>query len=130
MILISKGTLLSVFAPRYYWRKIITLSYCIFTFLALYGCSLTFRTDTNEQQPPPIEKAQVVFGAVTRINLKDGEKIRLVILDEVTGLPFNQQQFEMELYPGTQSQYVAVYTAPIGTVITFRFEKVNQDRRG
>ena len=127
MIKSSMGALLPGFAPINRWRKISTFIYLILILFTLYGCSLPFTTDTYKQEPPPIEKAQVVFGAVARANLKEGEKIELVILDEVTGLPFNQQRIEMELYQGTQSQYVAVYTAPIGTVIPFRFEKINQD---
>lgn len=127
MIMSSNNATLPGFAPSNRWRKISTFFYFMLAIFTLYGCSLPFTPDTFEQQPPPIEKAQVVFGAVNRVNLKEGEKIELVILDEVTGLSFNQQRLEMELYDEPQSQYVTVFKAPIGTVIPFRFEKINQD---
>jgi hypothetical protein len=59
------------------------------------------------------------------MDLEEGEKIELVILDEVTGLPFNQERIEMELHENTQ--FYAVHEAMIGSTIPFRFEKINQD---
>lgn len=119
------GNLLPIPAPKVKHLKTLCLWLTLPIIFALQGCTLPFASLPVEQEPPPVKKAQVVFGVITRVDLYEGERIELVILDEVTGLPFNQQRIEMELYEG--SQYVAVYEAPIGTVINFRFEKVNQD---
>ncbi len=107
------------------WYKTFLVWTGLFSFFFFNGCSLPSEDLKFEQNPPPIEKAQIVFGVVTRAALGEGERIELVILDEVTGLPFNQERIEMELNEG--QQYYTVYETKIGSVIPFRFEKVNAD---
>jgi len=122
----SKDTKLPFIASKASWLKIISVCLGIILLAALYGCSLQSGPTQFEQEPPPVEKAQVVFAVNTWfVKLKEGEKIVLVILDEVTGLPFNQERLEMEHYEN--DQYVAVYKARVGTVVLFRFEKINRD---
>lgn len=120
-----RGNELSFTAPIKIRIRTILSTFGWILFLALAGCTLTSQGSSFEQNPPPVKKVQVVFGVVTRAEIEEGERIELVILDEVTGLPFNQERLEMDRFEG--SQYYAVYEAPIGTVVPFRFEKVNQD---
>jgi len=120
------GNKIPLYAPPVVkWIRTIFQRIGVVAIFTLVGCNLSSNKPSFEQNPPPIEKVQVVFGVVTRVDIEEGERMELVILDEVTGLPFNQERIVMERYEGTQ--YFAVYEAPIGTVVPFRFEKVNQD---
>jgi hypothetical protein len=119
------GNMLPHYPPSVSWIKKVLQLIGVILLFTLVGCTLSSNEPSFEQNPPPIEKAQVVFGVVPTEDIQEGESIELVILDEVTGLPFNQERITMELFEDTQ--YYAVYEAPIGTVIPFRFEKINQD---
>ena len=120
-----RGNKLSLNAPTANCFKTILKQIGMIALIFLVGCTFSSREPKFDQNPPPIEKAQVVFGVVTERDIQEGESIELVILDEVTGLPFNQERIKMERSEGPQ--FYAVYEAPIGTVIPFRFEKVSLD---
>ncbi|MBN2045945.1 MAG: hypothetical protein JW757_13065 [Anaerolineales bacterium] len=88
----------------------------------LSGCSLPGGSGNNLPAPDIIEKAQVIFSANIQNPLFGGEQIEFVVVDEVTGLPYHQERIPM--FYMDDGSYGAVYEAPIGTVITYYFQKV------
>ena len=78
-------------------------------------------------KPPASEKAQVIFTAKLPALLEEGETLELIIIDEVTGIPFNQTRVPMT--NSDSMVYVAFYSAPVGTVISYRYEKIQNGSR-
>ncbi|MCB2179757.1 hypothetical protein KQH54_01400 [bacterium] len=102
---------LKKFSPRktVFWVMLIFL---------LGGCSLP----EASANPDGVEKAQVIFTATSLRPLAPDETVNLVILDEVTGLPYNETHISMTV--GNDGRLLANYVAPIGTVVTYRYEKI------
>jgi len=108
-------------------RQII-LAACFFgallNVLLLSGCTLS---DFNGQfkpnlSPPADQKAEIIFGVQLPEPLGDGETLELVLVDEVTGVPFNQTRLLMKQVEG--AIYGVIHTANINSVLTYRYEKV------
>lgn len=74
-------------------------------------------------KPEPTEKAQVVFIVYYPVPLEEGESLELVIIDEVTGVPFNQKRLAL-VATEQENQYAAYFSAPVGASIFYRYEKV------
>lgn len=99
--------------------------------LLLIGCSLPFSRDTNRSKtseslgdlsPPSVE---IQFNLKLPGALQKSEKVVLEILDEVTGLPFNSIQFDLE---GEDEQtYTITRSFPSGSVIKYRYLKINEE---
>lgn len=86
--------------------------------LVLGGCTLPGVRST----PAGVEKAQVIFTATSLRPLTADESVELVILDEVTGLPYNEKHIPMTI--AQDGRMLANYVAPIGTLVTYRYEKI------
>ena len=89
------------------------------------GCTLPIISDNSSNGPAVIEKAEVLIAAHLWSPLPEGDRLDLVVVDEVTGLPYHQERIEMTAMP--DGRYFAIYNAPIGTLLTFTFHKVNAD---
>ena len=79
-------------------------------------------------KPEAEEKAQVVFLVHSPEVLEAGESLELVIVDEVTGIPYNQTRIPM-VATEEANQYAAYYSAPIGSTVLYRYEKVMNGSR-
>ena len=91
----------------------------------LTGCNLPANQGDTYNRPDVVEKAQIVLSVMSRKPLIEGQHIEFVVVDEVTGVPFQKEQFPM-----TQTEdgrYGLVYPVPVGTVITYYFQKVSPD---
>ncbi len=97
------------------------LSAVILVLLLLGGCSLP----RGEQISLGIEKAQIIFSITPLRPLAEQDSVELVIRDEVTGLPFNEEHITLERQGSGQLQ--VSYLAPVGTVITYRYEKLTSN---
>ena len=70
----SMGKKSPILALKSIWLKIITCCLGMIFLAALSGCSLQSGPTQFEQEPPPVEKAQVVFAVNTWfVKLKEGE---------------------------------------------------------
>jgi hypothetical protein len=74
--------------------------------------------------PDPILLAEVFFWVEIPENTPESEAIQLVILDEVTGLPFNQVRLDMIQIDPTH--YGVAVQAKLGSLIKYHYER-NQD---
>ena len=103
----------------------------IITSLAILACRITLFEDQSPDDSPtisppipaPILKAEILFWVEIPDNTPDAENIQLVILDEVTGLPFNQERHDMIKIDATHFG-VGIQTR-IGSVIKYRYERIN-----
>jgi hypothetical protein len=101
------------------------LRFSIFTImlaLLLASCNMPGSAPVAAEAPPPIEKAQVSFSVSTKRPLEPGESIELVVVDEVTGLPFNPERIPLTLTE--DGKHLVTYPAPVGTLLTYRYEKI------
>jgi hypothetical protein len=65
--------------------------------------------------------AEVFFWVEIPENTPDSEAIQLVVLDEITGLPFNQERMDMiQLDP---THYGVAVQSKLGSVIKYRYER-------
>lgn len=87
----------------------------------LSGCTLPGYTGSGETQIG-VEKAQIIFSVTSLRPIAADEQVELVIVDEVTGLPYNQEHIPMSVAENGLLQ--ASYQAPVGTVLTYRYEKI------
>lgn len=76
--------------------------------------------------PPPAETL-ISFRVLAPANTPPGGLVYLTVLDEVTGLPLNADAIPMEPLPqtieGAPSAYVLTLPFPIGSVVTYRYER-------
>lgn len=89
--------------------------------IILTGCNLP----STGSAPETIEKIQVLFLADSIKPLKDGETIELTIVDEVTGIPYNQTRLPLE--PVSDGHLGTYYVARRSTLVTYLFYKVSPD---
>jgi hypothetical protein len=68
--------------------------------------------------------AEVFFWVEIPENTPDSEAIQLVLMDEVTGLPFNQKRMDMiQIDP---NHYGVAVQAELGSVIKYRYERKSE----
>ncbi len=76
--------------------------------------------------PPPAETL-ITFRALAPANTPPGGLVYLTVLDEVTGLPLNAEAIPMEPLPqsveGAPSAYILTLPFPIGSVVSYRYER-------
>jgi len=96
--------------------------------LVVFACiqlTPTQNQDTYPQSTPePILLAEIFFWVEIPINSLESEAIQLVILDEVTGLPYNQKRIDMVQIDPTH--YGVAYQVRLGSVINYRYERKNE----
>jgi hypothetical protein len=99
--------------------------------VVLFGCNLPTtentllqdRSQSLEAYATPFVKVQFTVNLPTP--LSEGENISIVILDEVTGLPYNRQTYEMkEVDP---LSYTAALSIPMQSVVKYRYEKIGTE---
>ncbi|MEJ2758625.1 MAG: hypothetical protein P8046_09115, partial [Anaerolineales bacterium] len=93
--------------------------------LWLGGCTLPAGRFISSQSSSTIEKAQIIFSITSLRPLAADDAVELVILDEVTGLPFNEEHIPMIKRDNGLLQ--VSYQAPVGTVVTYRYEKLTSN---
>ncbi|MFC1936618.1 hypothetical protein ACFLYP_03010 [Chloroflexota bacterium] len=96
----------------------------IFTF----SCSNTPDSESTPTTPPaavpppaPIYKAEIYFWVQIPENAPSEDKIYLILLDEVTGLPHNQRKLEMVSVDNLN--YGIALQAQVGSIIKYRFAR-------
>jgi hypothetical protein len=100
--------------------------------LLLNACSLQIAanpnpvpTEINNAAPPNEtipETTEIFFWLEIPTNSPVGETIQLVVLDEVTGLPWNQARYDMQ--PLNETVYGVALSVRPGTLIRYRYERV------
>jgi hypothetical protein len=101
----------------------------IITVLTLLACQIPtvqenppYDSSTLPQPTPePILLAEVFFWVEIPENTPESEVLQLVILDEVTGLPFNQTRMDMISIDTTH--YGIAVQATLGSIIKYRYER-------
>lgn len=96
--------------------------------MLLTGCALNLPTisgqgpnpSTEEDLIPPVVSVQ--FNLTIPTPLADSEGIVLEILDEVTGLPHNIQQYLLSRL--SDQQYTTSLSFPTGSVLKYRYVKI------
>ncbi|MBW8010062.1 MAG: hypothetical protein FVQ83_02310 [Chloroflexi bacterium] len=68
--------------------------------------------------------SEVTFFVEIPVNTPGGSEIQLTLLDEVTGLPYNQKHFTLQSIDAYH--YVTVITVPVGSVIKYRYNRNGQ----
>ncbi len=102
----------------------------LITIFLLIGCNYpsaenTFQPDNSQSltaYSTPYVKVQ--FNLILNQPLSSGEKVNIVLLDEVTGLPYNRQEYEMDQTNG--NSYTVTLSTPMLSVLKYRYEKVGQ----
>lgn len=93
---------------------------CVLT-TPLQGNSETTDEDLATPTPEPVRVAEIFFWVeIPPLPSKD-ETLQLVILDEVTGLPYNQDRIDMT--PVDATNYGTSIQVPIGSVVKYRYER-------
>lgn len=93
---------------------------CVLT-TPLQGDAETSGEDLPTPTPEPIRVAEIFFWVEIPPLPSPKETLQLVILDEVTGLPYNQDRIDMS--PVDATHYGASIQVPIGSVIKYRYER-------
>lgn len=96
----------------------------------LFGCNYPTtnniikqdRSQSLSQYSTPYQDIQ--FNLSLPQPLSSDEKINLVILDEVTGLPYNRQEYEMAAHE--ENNYTLNLSIPMFSIIKYRYEKVGE----
>ncbi len=70
---------------------------------------------------PAAVQAMVTFRLTLPATLSPGEIIHLTILDEITGLAFNQQQYRMEAEDA--QHFIAIIPLALNTIVKYRYER-------
>jgi len=107
-------------------KKVITLSVIILTILACQLPTVQLNPPDDSDTPPqstpePVLLAEVFFWVEIPENTPESEALQLVILDEVSGLPFNQNRMDMISVDPTH--YGVAVQAKLGSVIKYRYER-------
>ncbi len=91
----------------------------------LAGCHFptgnAIQTSSNQIENYATAPVNVNFTAILPSELARGEKLFLEVVDEVTGLPYNNQTYQLE--SETDLEYNAKFSVPAGTVIKYRYVK-------
>jgi hypothetical protein len=112
------------------FKKVIVLIVIVLTILA---CQLpTFQENPSgesnalpQSTPEPVLLAEVFFWVEIPENTPESEALQLVIMDEVTGLPFNQIRKDMISIDPTH--FGVAVQAKLGSVIKYRYERKQGD---
>lgn len=96
----------------------------------LYSCN--FPTTNNTVHPDRSQSltqystpyVTVQFNLSLPQPLSSGETINIVVLDEVTGLPYNRQIYEMDQVEETL--FTAALSIPLFSVVKYRYEKLGE----
>jgi len=115
--------------PHHRPKPLNKIIFLIFLSLAILSCQITpvqepsLVTTTNPSQPTtePILMAEVFFWVEIPENTPDNEGIQLVVMDEVTGLPYNQKR--MDMIPIDPTHYGVAVQSKLGSVIKYRYER-------
>jgi len=111
----------------FFGRMIILL---ILPFLVI-GCNFpTTKNTVRQDQSQNLEAystpfVNVKFNAILPEPLSDGEKVSIIILDEVTGLPYNRKTYEMT--EGDPLLYTTTLLIPMMSVVKYRYEKIGTE---
>lgn len=99
-------------------KRTILLGIAIFT----AGCSNLLQPSqtTSVQLPASVD---VTFNALLPANHPLGEGVQFTILDEVTGLEFNPQRFEMQ--SSGETSVAITISVPTGTLVKYRYTRVS-----
>jgi hypothetical protein len=92
--------------------------------LVLTACSFNGGpASVNErvEEPTPMPESMVTFRLTIPEPLPAGESVNLVVLDELTGLPFNQQHYPMQLEDN--QHLVLIRPFPVDGVIKYRYDR-------
>ncbi|MFN2145978.1 MAG: hypothetical protein ACK2T7_11555, partial [Anaerolineales bacterium] len=91
----------------------------------LSSCNLPTSEGNTLARPDVVEKAQLVLTITSLKPLAQGQQIEMVVIDEVTGVPFQKER--LPLSQTNDGGYGIVYPTPVGTVVTYYFQKVATD---
>jgi hypothetical protein len=91
---------------------------------------------TIDQTPPPfpvtdptlMPSTRVTFTAMAPANTPQDALLELVILDEVTGVPYNQRSFPMTRQ--NDGRYVVEVNPPAGTLLRYRYIRTSPGQVG
>lgn len=72
---------------------------------------------------PLPESVEVIFNALLPENHPTGEPVLFTILDDVTGLEFNPQRFEMQ--PSGDNSVSITISVPAGTLVKYRYTRAS-----
>ena len=75
----------------------------------------------NDQYTNPVD---ILFQLELTQSISENETIVLEILDDVTGLPYNIQHFDLEI--NSDQVYYTIITVPSGSIIKYRYAKISQ----
>ena len=102
---------------------LITTTMILLAFLS--SCNLPISEGSTLARPGVVEKAQLVLTVTSRKPLTQGQQIEMVVIDEVTGVPFQKER--LPLSQTKDGSYGIVYPTPVGTVVTYYFQKLAAD---
>lgn len=93
--------------------------------IILVGCTMPVSSPGIAQVPPAVQKAEITFTANALRPLGTEESMELVILDEVTGLPYNPERIPMTRT--AEGKHQIAYPVRVGTMLTYRFDKITEN---
>lgn len=117
-------------------RAVLTASLCLLTISSL-ACTFSLLqlpslpSVTGATAPPPVvvptatplPRAQTVFQATLPEPLAAGESLAISVVDEVTGLAFNAQNYPMKSVDGLN--YTATLALPYDSVVKYRYVRMS-----
>jgi hypothetical protein len=99
---------------------------------ALLSCSLPTPYFSGETVPPlnvvpptPMPAAEVIFSAAVPEALAPGAEVALVLLDEVTGMAYNQQSYSMVRI--SDRLWQVRLTPPAGALLHYRYKRLGTE---
>lgn len=103
---------------------------CLILTTFLYSCNFpttnkTIHPDRSQsltQYSTPYVTIQ--FNLFLPQPLSSGETVNIIVLDEVTGLPYNRQIYEMD--PVEENLFTTTLSIPLFSVIKYRYEKFGE----
>lgn len=75
--------------------------------------------NTPQKQIEPVQLAMLTFRVELPTPVSAGEKITLVVLDEVTGLAFNQKKYPLQAEDNRH--FVGIYPFPLNSILKYRY---------
>ena len=96
----------------------------IFSFVLLPACSVFQQTPLAQPTPKgypaePYPVAMITFRVELPAPLQAGEKLYLAVLDEVTGLAFNQQRYIMQAEDA--QHFIVILPFPMQSMVSYRY---------
>ena len=103
-----------------------TISIIVVCVVLLSSCQINPFSNRNPQQnliaestEQPLPMAEVFFAVTLPVGLKGDEDIYLSVVDEVTGIPYNYQNFLMQ--KGDDFHYYIAIPFHVGSIIKYRY---------